>query len=408
MLLQMNPIKKSEKLNGVCYDIRGPVLEHALRLEEEGHRILKLNIGNPAPFGFTAPDEIIHDVIHNLPDAEGYTASKGLFAARKAVMQECQRLEILGVDIEDIFLGNGASELIVMAMQALLNNGEEILVPAPDYPLWTAAVNLAGGKARHYLCDEESDWFPDLADIESKITDKTRGIVVINPNNPTGSVYSEELLNRIVDIARRHNLIIFADEIYSKILYDDAEFIPMGRLAQDVVCVSFNGLSKAYRLAGFRSGWMVISGAKHLARNYIEGLEMLASMRLCANVPAMYAVQTALGGYQSINELIIPGGRLRDQRDAAMNAIAQIPGISCIKPRGALYLFPKIDLNKYKIKDDQQMILDFLVQEKVLLVQGTAFNWPNKDHFRIVFLPREDDLKKAISKFGDFLSRYSQ
>ncbi len=404
----MNSIKKSDKLNGVCYDIRGPVLEHAYRLEEEGHRILKLNIGNPAPFGFTAPDEIIQDVIYNLPNAEGYTASRGLFVARKAIMQECQRLQIPNVEIEDIFLGNGASELIVMAMQALLNNGDEILVPAPDYPLWTAAVNLAGGKARHYLCDEQSDWFPDIADIKSKITDKTRGIVVINPNNPTGAVYSKALLEQIVQLAREHNLIIFADEIYSKILYDDAEFIPMGRVAQDVVCVSFNGLSKSYRLAGFRSGWMVISGAKHRAKGYIEGLDMLASMRLCANVPAMYAVQTALGGYQSINELIMPGGRLRDQRDAAMKALANVPGISCVKPKGALYLFPKLDLDMYKIKDDQQMVLDFLIQEKILLVQGTAFNWPNKDHFRIVFLPREDDLTKAINRFGEFLSRYSQ
>jgi alanine-synthesizing transaminase len=404
----MNPIKKSDKLSGVCYDIRGPVLEHAYRLEEEGHRILKLNIGNPAPFGFAAPDEIIQDVIRNLPNAEGYTASKGLFAARKAIMHECQQLGIPNVDLDDIFLGNGASELIVMAMQALLNNGDEILVPAPDYPLWTAAVNLAGGKARHYLCDEQSDWFPDLEDIKSKITDKTRGIVVINPNNPTGSVYSKDVLEAIVQLARDHNLIIFADEIYSKILYDDAVFHPMGRLAQDVLCVSFNGLSKSYRLAGFRSGWMVISGAKHRAKNYIEGLEMLSSMRLCANVPAMFAVQTALGGYQSINELIIPGGRLRDQRDAALKAMEAIPGLSCVKPKGALYLFPKLDLKKYPIKDDQQMILDFLIQEKVLLVQGTAFNWPERDHFRIVFLPREDDLKKAIGKFGDFLSRYSQ
>ena len=404
----MYTIKKSDKLNGVCYDIRGPVLEHAYRLEEEGHRILKLNIGNPAPFGFAAPDEIIQDVIYNLPNAEGYTASRGLFVARKAIMQECQRLAIPNVEIDDIFLGNGASELIVMAMQALLNNGDEILVPAPDYPLWTAAVNLAGGKARHYLCDEQSDWFPDIADIKSKISDKTRGIVVINPNNPTGAVYSKAVLEEIVQLAREHNLIIFADEIYSKILYDDAEFIPMGRLAQDVVCVSFNGLSKSYRLAGFRSGWMVISGAKHRAKGYIEGLDMLASMRLCANVPAMYAVQTALGGYQSIGELIIPGGRLRDQRDAAMRALEAIPGISCVKPKGALYLFPKINLDMYKIKDDQQMVLDFLIQEKILVVQGTAFNWPNKDHFRIVFLPREDDLTKAIYRFGEFLSRYSQ
>ncbi len=404
----MSTIKKSDKLNGVCYDIRGPVLEHAYRLEEEGHRILKLNIGNPAPFGFAAPDEIIQDVIYNLPNAEGYTASRGLFVARKAVMQECQRLAIPNVEIDDIFLGNGASELIVMAMQALLNNGDEILVPAPDYPLWTAAVNLAGGKARHYLCDEQSDWFPDIADIKSKITDKTRGIVVINPNNPTGSVYSQDVLEQIVQLAREHNLIIFADEIYSKILYDDAEFIPMARLAQDVVCVSFNGLSKAYRLAGFRSGWMIISGAKHRAKGYIEGLDMLASMRLCANVPAMYAVQTALGGYQSINELILPGGRLRDQRDAAMKALEAVPGVSCVKPKGALYLFPKLNLDMYKIKDDQQMVLDFLIQEKILLVQGTAFNWPSPDHFRIVFLPREDDLTKAINRFGEFLSRYSQ
>jgi Aspartate/tyrosine/aromatic aminotransferase len=408
ILLQMSIIKKSDKLNGVCYDIRGPVLEHAYRLEEEGHRILKLNIGNPAPFGFAAPDEIIQDVIYNLPNAEGYTASRGLFAARKAIMQECQRLEIPGVEIEDIFLGNGASELIVMAMQALLNNGDEILVPAPDYPLWTAAVNLAGGKARHYLCDEQADWFPDLADIESKISDKTRGIVVINPNNPTGSVYSREVLEQIVELARRHNLIIFADEIYSKILYDDAEFIPMGRLAQDVLCISFNGLSKAYRLAGFRSGWLVISGAKHRAKSYIEGLEMLASMRLCANVPAMYAVQTALGGYQSINELIVPGGRLRDQRDAAMAAIDKVPGLSCVKPRGAMYLFPKLDLDMYKIKDDEQLVLDFLIQEKILLVQGSAFNWPANDHFRIVFLPREDDLTRAINRLGEFLQRYAQ
>lgn len=404
----MDSIRKSDKLNGVCYDIRGPVLEHAYRLEEEGHRIIKLNIGNPSPFGFAAPDEIIQDVIRNLPNAEGYIESRGLFAARKAVMQECQRLEIPNVEIGDIFLGNGASELIVMAMQALLNNGDEILVPAPDYPLWTAAVTLSGGKVRHYLCDEQSDWVPDIDDIKSKITDKTRGIVVINPNNPTGAVYSQDVLEQIVQLARDHNLIVYADEIYSKILYDDAEFVPMGRLAHDVLCISFNGLSKAYRLAGFRSGWMVISGSKHRAKDYIEGLDMLSSMRLCANVPAMFAVQTALGGYQSINELIIPGGRLRDQRDAAMQAIDAVPGLSCVKPRGALYLFPKLDLNMYKIRDDQQLILDFLIEEKILLVQGTAFNWPNPDHFRIVFLPREDDLTKAIYRLGEFLAHYSQ
>ncbi len=404
----MRTIHKSTKLEGVCYDIRGPVLEHAYRLEEEGHRILKLNIGNPAPFGFAAPDEIIQDVIYNLPNAEGYTASRGLFPARKAIMQESQRLKIPGVDIDDIFLGNGVSELIVMAMQALLNNGDEILVPSPDYPLWTAAVNLAGGKAVHYRCDEQSDWFPDMEDMASKVTDRTRGIVVINPNNPTGAVYSQDLLEQVIQLAREKNLILFADEIYSKILYDDAEFVPMARLAQDILCVSFNGLSKCYRLAGFRSGWMTISGAKHKAKGYVEGLEMLASMRLCANVPAMYAVQTALGGYQSINELIVPGGRLRDQRDAAMAAINDIPGMSCVKPKGAIYLFPKLDLSRYKIKDDQQLVLDFLIQEKVLLVQGTAFNWPEKDHLRIVFLPREDELTKAIQRLGNFLEHYSQ
>jgi len=404
----MRTIHKSTKLEGVCYDIRGPVLEHAYRLEEEGYRILKLNIGNPAPFGFAAPDEIIQDVIYNLPNAEGYTASRGLFPARKAIMQESQRLEVPGVEIDDIFLGNGVSELIVMAMQALLNNGDEILVPSPDYPLWTAAVNLAGGKAVHYRCDEQSDWFPDVADMASKITDRTRGIVMINPNNPTGAVYSQDLLEQVIQLARDKNLILFADEIYSKILYDDAEFIPMARLAQDILCVSFNGLSKCYRLAGFRSGWMTISGAKHKAKSYVEGLEMLASMRLCANVPAMYAVQTALGGYQSINELIIPGGRLRDQRDAAMAAINDIPGMSCVKPKGAIYLFPKLDLDHYKIKDDQQLVLDFLIQEKVLLVQGTAFNWPEKDHLRIVFLPRADELTKAIQRLGNFLEHYSQ
>ena len=404
----MSTIKKSVKLEGVCYDIRGPVLEHAYRMEEEGHRILKLNIGNPAPFGFSAPDEIIQDVIFNLPNAEGYTASRGLFPARKAIMHECQRLAIPGVEIDDIFLGNGVSELIVMAMQALLNNGDEVLVPSPDYPLWTAAVNLAGGKAVHYRCDEQSDWFPDVADMASKITDKTRGIVVINPNNPTGSVYSKEVLEQIVALAREKNLILFADEIYSKILYDDAEFIPLARLAEDLLCVSFNGLSKSYRLAGFRSGWMIISGAKHRAQSYLEGLDMLASMRLCANVPGMYAVQTALGGYQSINELVMPGGRLRDQRDAALSAIDAIPGMSCVKPKGAIYLFPRLHLDYYKIKDDEQLVLDFLIREKILLVQGTAFNWPERDHLRIVFLPREDELTKAIGRLGEFLERYTQ
>lgn len=404
----MQHINKSKKLEGVCYDIRGPVLDYANKLEEDGHRILKLNIGNPGPFGFDAPDEIIADVIHNLRAAQGYTASKGLFPARKAIMQECQRLDIPDVDIDDIFLGNGVSELIVMACQALLNDGEEVLVPSPDYPLWTAAVNLAGGKAVHYICDESAEWFPDIDDIKSKITKNTRAICVINPNNPTGAVYSQELLEDIVRLAEQHNLVIFADEIYSKIIYDDAEFIPLARLAQNVLCVTFNGLSKAYRLAGFRSGWAIFSGQKKKAKEYIKGMEMLASMRLCANVPAMYAVQTALGGYQSINELILPGGRLADQRNTAMEAINKIPGISCVKPKGAIYMFPKIDRDYYKFDDDQQLILDFLIQKKVLLVQGTAFNWAAPDHFRIVFLPVESELKRAIDSFGEFMQSYAR
>jgi len=406
--MQMHNIEKSDKLHGVCYDIRGPVLDHALRLEEEGHRILKLNIGNPAPFGFDAPDEIMQDVIANLRGAQGYCESHGLFSARKAIMHETQLLGIQNVEIDDIYLGNGVSELIVMSMQALLNNDDEMLVPSPDYPLWTAAVNLGGGNAVHYTCDEQSDWFPDIDDIKAKITDKTRGIVVINPNNPTGAVYSQELLEQIVELARQHNLVIFADEIYSKVLYDDTEFVPMARLAQDVLCVSFNGLSKSYRLAGFRSGWMIISGAKQYAGGFIEGINMLSSMRLCANVPAMLAVQTALGGYQSINELILPGGRLREQRDLAWKMLNDIPGISCVKPKGAMYLFPKIDLNVHKIHNDQQFVQDFLIQEKVLLVEGTAFNWKSPDHFRIVFLPRIDELGKAIERLAVFLDKYKQ
>lgn len=402
----MQRINKSDKLLDVCYDIRGPVLDHANRLEEEGQRILKLNIGNPGPFGFDAPDELISDVIHNLRNAQGYTASKGLFAARKAIMQECQQLKIPDVGIEDIFLGNGVSELIVMACQALLNNGDEVLIPAPDYPLWTAAVNLSGGKPIHYRCAEEANWFPDIEDIKSKITDKTRALLIINPNNPTGAVYNQEILEQLVEVAREHKLVLFSDEIYSKILYDEAEFIPMGRVADDLLCISFNGLSKSYRLAGFRSGWMVISGDKSHAQGYIEGLEMLSSMRLCANVPAMYAVQTALGGYQSVNELILPGGRLLEQRDAAIRALNKIPGVSCVTPKGAIYLFPKIDREMYKIDDDQKLILDFLLSDKILLVQGTAFNWPDPDHFRIVFLPQANEIEEAINKFGRFLQNY--
>jgi alanine-synthesizing transaminase len=404
----MKNIRQSEKLAKVCYDIRGPVLEEARRLEEEGHRILKLNIGNPAPFGFEAPDEIIQDVIRNLPNAQGYSDSKGLFSARKAIMQECQQLGIDGVEIDDIYLGNGVSELIVMAMQALLNNGDEVLVPAPDYPLWTAAVSLGGGNPVHYLCDEAADWFPDTNDIEKKITPKTRAIVIINPNNPTGSVYSQELLLDIVRLARKHQLIIFSDEIYSKILYDDAVHVPIASLCDDLFVVTFNGLSKSYRLAGFRSGWMILSGAKEKAGNYIEGLEILSNMRLCANVPAQFAVQTALGGYQSINELIIPGGRLRDQRDMAYDLLNQIPGVSCVKPKGAIYMFPRLDPDMYPVADDQKLILDLLDKEKILLVQGSAFNISDTQHLRIVFLPTADVLQQAIGKIERFLGRWAQ
>ncbi|EST58349.1 aminotransferase AlaT [Proteus hauseri ZMd44] len=404
----MNQIKKSNKLEHVCYDIRGPVLQEAKRLEEEGNKVLKLNIGNPAPFGFEAPDEILVDVIRNLPSSQGYSDSKGLFSARKAIMQHYQARDMRDITVEDIYIGNGVSELIVQAMQALLNNGDEMLVPAPDYPLWTAAVSLSGGNAVHYMCDEQQGWFPDLDDIRSKITKNTRGIVIINPNNPTGAVYSKDILMEIVEIARQHDLIIFADEIYDKILYDDAQHHSIAAMAPDLLTVTFNGLSKTYRVAGFRQGWMVLNGPKKHAKSYIEGLNMLASMRLCANVPMQHAIQTALGGYQSISEFILPGGRLYEQRNRAWELINQIPGVSCVKPMGALYMFPKIDLNRYSIKDDQKMILDLLLQEKVLLVQGTAFNWPHPDHFRIVTLPREDDLDMAIQKFGRFIVGYHQ
>ncbi len=404
----MKQFKQADKLKDVCYDIRGPVLKSAQALEEEGFRIFKLNIGNPAPFGLYAPDEIIHDVIVNLKEAEGYSDSKGLFAARKAVMQHCQSIGIPGVGTEDVYTGNGVSELIVMCMQGLLNNGDEMLVPAPDYPLWTAAVNLSGGRPVHYLCDEGADWLPDPADIRRKVTPRTKGIVVINPNNPTGAVYSRQVLEDIVDIARRHNLIVFADEIYEKILYDDAVHVPLASLAEDVFFVTLNGLSKAYRLAGFRSGWMILSGDKSKAKEYIEGLEILASMRLCSNVVAQLAIQTSLGGYQSINDLVLPGGRLREQRDVCHRMLSAIPGISCVKPKGALYLFPKVDQARFKIKDDSKMILDLLLQEKVLLVQGGGFNWPSPDHFRIVFLPPVDDLKIAMERIAHFFSHYSQ
>ncbi len=401
----MSVYVKSDKLAKVCYDIRGPVLQRAQIMEEEGHRILKLNIGNPAPFGFDAPEEIIQDVIRLLPESPGYSDSKGLFAARKAVMHETQRLGIPNVEIDDIYLGNGVSELISLATLALLNTGDEVLIPAPDYPLWTASVSLAGGTPVHYLCDEENDWQPDINDIRAKITPSTRALVVINPNNPTGAVYSEALLLQLVAIAREFKLVLFADEIYDKILYEDAEHFPMGRLAQDVLCISFNGLSKSYRLAGFRSGWMVISGAKHKAQDYIEGLNILTSMRLCANTTGQQAIQTALGGYQSINELILPGGRLREQRDLAYELLNGIPGVSCTKPMGAIYMFPRLDPKMYNIEDDEQLVYDFLKEEKILVVQGTAFNWPKPDHLRIVTLPRKDDLRTAIARFSDFLAR---
>ena len=402
----MSNYYKSSKLHDVCYDIRGPVLHRANELEEEGYRILKLNIGNPAAFGFNAPEEIIQDVIRLLPESEGYSDSKGLYSARKAVMQECQKIGIPGVEVNDIYLGNGCSELITMATQALLNIGDEVLIPSPDYPLWTAVVSLSGAKPVHYRCDEENDWQPSIEDIRSKITSRTRAIVIINPNNPTGAVYSRSMLEELVSIAEEFELVVFADEIYSKILYDDAVHIPLGSINPDVLCLTFNGLSKSYRLAGFRSGWMIVSGPKERARDYIEGLDMLSSMRLCANVPAQHAIQTALGGYQSINELILPGGRLLEQRDIAWEMLNDIPGVSCTKPRGALYMFPRLDPEVYPVASDEQLVLDLLNQEKILLVQGTGFNWHAPDHLRIVFLPNKLDLAAAIERFGRFLRGY--
>src|SRR5690554_5148720 len=401
-----NPKKilKSDKLKGVCYDIRGPVLREANRMEEEGHRIIKLNIGNPAPFGFGAPEEILQDVILNLPDSSGYCHSKGLFPARKAVMHYNQEKGIKNVTIDDIIIGNGVSELIVMAMQALVNNGDEILLPAPDYPLWTAAVRLSGGTPVHYLCDEQQDWQPALDDIRAKITANTRALVIINPNNPTGANYSEAFLRELLDIARQNDLIVFADEIYDKILYDEEKHISIASMAEDLLFVTFNGLSKSYRTAGFRSGWMIVSGAKHRAQDFIEGLEMLASMRLCANVPAQHAIQTALGGYQSIDDLVLPTGRLGRQRDLAWQLLNDIPGVSCVKPKSALYMFVRLDPEIYPIEDDEAFALDLLRKEKVLVVQGSAFNWPQQDHFRIVFLPNPDDLREAIGRIGNYLS----
>jgi alanine-synthesizing transaminase len=402
----MRPILKSSKLANVCYDIRGPVLDRSRQMEEEGHRIIKLNIGNPASFGFDAPEEILQDVMHNLSAASGYCDSKGLFAARKAIMHYTQEKRIQDVRMEDIYIGNGVSELIVMAMQALLNTGDEVLIPSPDYPLWTAAVVLAGGTPRHYVCDEQSGWLPDLEDIRSKVTSNTRAIVVINPNNPTGALYPDEVLREIIEIARQHQLIVYADEIYDKVLYDDATHTSIASLADDVLFVTLNGLSKNYRAAGFRSGWAVVSGTKHYASDYIAGLTMLASMRLCANVPSQFGIQTALGGYQSIKDLVMPMGRLMRQRDLAWKLLTEIPGVSCYKPRAAMYLFPRLDPAIYPIEDDEQFVLDLLLEEKVLLVQGSGFNWPYPDHFRVVFLPNSDDLTEAIRRVGGFLARY--
>ena len=404
----MKSVPKSQKLADVCYDIRGPVLAEAKRLEEEGYQVLKLNIGNTAPFGLNAPDELFHDVILNLRDSQGYCDSKGLFSARKAVMQYYQQRAVPDVEIEDIYIGNGVSELIVLAMQGLLNNGDQMLIPSPDYPLWTAAVNLSGGTPVHYCCDEESDWYPDVDDIRSKVTDKTRGVVVINPNNPTGAVYPREILEAIREVADEHNLIVFSDEIYDKILYEGTEHLSMASICSDLACISYGGLSKNYRAPGFRAGWMVVSGRKLMMTDYVEGLNMLASMRLCSNVPSQYAIQTALGGYQSINDLVIHGGRLRDQRDLAYEKITSIPGVSCVKPKGALYLFPKLDPAVFKISDDVRLVLDLLREKRILVVQGSGFNLPDHNHFRLVFLPNEEVLAEALDGIAEFLSWYRQ
>jgi len=404
----MKTIEKSSKLNNVCYEIRGQIADEARKLEDEGYKILKLNIGNPAPFGFEAPDDILKDVIHNLPTSQGYSDSKGIYSARVAVMQYFQQQQIKGVTVDDIFIGNGVSELIVMALQGLLNNGDEVLIPAPDYPLWTAAVSLAGGKAVHYRCDEENLWFPNIDDMASKITKQTKAIVLINPNNPTGSVYSQQVLTDILALARKHGLIVFSDEIYDKVLYDDAVHIPTARLADDVLIITMGGLSKNYRIAGFRAGWMVLSGPKQHAQPYIDGLNILASMRLCANVPCQHAIQTALGGYQSINELVKGDGRLLKQRNIATQMINNIEGLSCQTAAGAMYLFVKVDCKKFNLKDDEQMVLDILKQEKILLVHGRAFNIKEHNYFRLVFLPHIDELIPAINKLKKFFASYRQ
>ena len=402
----MNTIKKSDKLQNVCYDIRGPLLQTANKMEAEGKRILKLNVGNPAPFGLEAPHEILRDVAMNLPDATGYSDSQGIFSARKAVLQYYQSKGLLSaVDVRDVYLGNGVSELIVMTMQALMNDGDEVLIPMPDYPLWTAAANLAGGTAVHYRCNEDDNWHPDIEDIKSKITSKTKGIVVINPNNPTGSLYSDELLKQIIEVAKAHDLIIMADEIYDRILYDDMVHTPMSTLTDDVLVLSYNGLSKSHRIAGFRAGWMMVSGKKHHATDFIEGLDMLASMRLCSNVQGQYAIQTAMGGYQSMKELTSERGRLYKQREMAVSRLNAIKGISCTMPQGAFYCFPKMDPDIYPIEDDMAFMMDLLVEENVLMVQGTGFNWDKPDHFRLVFLPNLHDLEDAMDRLDRFFAK---
>jgi len=402
----LKTVQKSTKLANVLYDIRGPIMDAARQMEEEGHKVIKLNIGNLAVFGFDAPEEIQQDMIRNLPNSAGYTDSKGIFGARKAVMHYTQQQGIKGVTLDDVWLGNGASELIAMATNALLNEGDELLLPSPDYPLWTASTALSGGTPVHYMCDEANGWMPDLDDLRRKITPATKGIVVINPNNPTGALYSDELLKEIVTIARQHGLVIFADEVYDKVLYDGVKHTAIASLSEDVLTITFNSLSKSYRSCGYRAGWMVVSGDKRSATDYIEGLTMLSNMRLCANVPGQWAIQTALGGYQSINELIAPSGRLGRQRDVAYEAITAIPGVTCVKPQAALYMFPRLDPKMYPIQDDRQFFLELLQETRVMLVQGTGFNWPQPDHFRIVFLPHEDDLREAISRIARFLAQY--
>lgn len=405
---EMKEYRKSSKLDNVLYDVRGPVVDEAARMEEAGTNVLKLNIGNPAPFGFRTPDEVIYDMQHQLTECEGYSVAKGLFSARKAIMQYAQIKQIPNLSIEDIYTGNGVSELINISMSALLNDGDEVLVPTPDYPLWTACITLAGGKAVHYICDEQAEWYPDIQDIRDKITDRTKAIVIINPNNPTGALYPREVLQQIVDIAREHQLILFSDEIYDRLVMEEEEHVSIASLAPDLFCVTYSGLSKSHMIAGFRIGWMILSGNKKMAKDYIEGLNMLSNMRLCSNVPAQSIVQTALGGYQSVNKYIVPGGRIYEQREYICRALNDIPGISAVKPKAAFYIFPKLDIKKFHISDDEKFALDLLREKKILIIHGGGFNWKQPDHFRVVYLPRIEVLKDAVENLGDFLSHYQQ